>query len=118
MAWAAGLALVPLLAATCAAGCRRHVGPRPLFEGSRYTTPQRDAAVLRGLDFIYDTALDGDNFEEYASDYLWCFGSIAVTTSNRELENRAMFYGRELGWRLHAYVTDVCSVEPESSGRV
>jgi hypothetical protein len=56
----------------------------------------RREAVLRGLRFIYRNALEGDNFEEWGGDYLWCFHCIASTSADGELRALA----REMGGTL------------------
>lgn len=74
---------------------------KPLWPGSSFTTAQRNQAVARGLDFIYRTAAPEKSFEEYASDYLWCFYTIAEATTDPGTRRRALEYGRELArrWR-------------------
>jgi hypothetical protein len=53
-------------------------------------------AVLRGLRFIYRSSLEGDNFEDWGGDYLWCFHCIASTSADSELRALA----REMGATL------------------
>ena len=57
---------------------------------------KRKEAVLRGLRFIYQNSLEGDNFEEWGGDYLWCFHCIASTSPDVELRALA----REMGATL------------------
>jgi hypothetical protein len=57
---------------------------------------KRKEAVLRGLRFIYRNSLEGDNFEDWGGDYLWCFHSIASTSADGELRALA----REMGAAL------------------
>jgi hypothetical protein len=57
---------------------------------------KRKEAVLRGLRFIYRNCLEGDNFEDWGGDYLWCFHSIASTSADGELRALA----REMGAAL------------------
>lgn len=85
-----------------AAGCGTGDAKAPLFAGSQYTREERDLAVYRGLRFIYETAADETAFRLYASDYLWCFFSVAATTSDRELRHRALIMGRDLAERWRA----------------
>lgn len=73
----------------------RPVGPvAPRFD--------RDEAIRRGLRFIYATATNPKNFEQYGHDYLWCFYGIAATSSDRELSCRAERMGQERArqWRI------------------
>ena len=57
---------------------------------------KRKEAVLRGLRFIYRNSLEGDNFEDWGGDYLWCFHCIASTSADGELRALA----REMGAAL------------------
>lgn len=81
--------------------------PRPLWPGSPFTEQQRSRALARGLAFIYRTALDPANFQQYGSDYLWCFYEIAATSADRDLraQAEAMGHERAIVWRReHAHV--------------
>jgi hypothetical protein len=57
---------------------------------------QRKDAVLRGLQFIYRNSLEGENFEDWGGDYLWCFHCVASTSADAELRAVA----REMGTSL------------------
>src|SRR4029077_3046858 len=57
---------------------------------------KRREAVLRGLRFIYQNALEGDNFEDWGGDYLWCFHCVASTSADAQLGAVA----REMGTSL------------------
>jgi hypothetical protein len=61
----------------------------------------RKETVLRGLRFIYQHAQEGDNFEEWGGDYLWCFHCISSTSEDRELCDLAREMGATLArkWR-------------------
>lgn len=61
----------------------------------------RKLAIDRGLDFIYQTACQQENFDEYGFDYLGCFHCLASTSKDRKLRQRARELGREraLKWR-------------------
>ncbi|HYJ88817.1 MAG TPA: hypothetical protein VEW46_22325 [Pyrinomonadaceae bacterium] len=61
----------------------------------------RNAAIRRGLEFIYRTACDPQNFEMYGHDYLGCFHCIASTSKDVNLRRVARKMGREraLQWR-------------------
>jgi hypothetical protein len=80
---------------------RAAVGARPLWPGSRFTAAERARAIRRGLDFIYQTALDQSNFEFYGSDYLWCFYTIGESVSDTALRAAAHRMGVERArhWR-------------------
>ena len=56
---------------------------------------QREAC-FRGLHFIHRHSLEGENFEDWDGDYLWCFYCISATSADLELSALA----RELGTRL------------------
>ncbi|HKP38208.1 MAG TPA: hypothetical protein VJT71_15220 [Pyrinomonadaceae bacterium] len=61
----------------------------------------RKHAIKRGLDFIYRTACDPENFGTYGFDYLGCFHCIASTSKDPKLRRTAREMGREraLHWR-------------------
>ena len=73
----------------------------PLWPGARYTIAQRDAALERGLAFIYHTASDPAVFADWGHDLLWCFYSISATAKNPKLAAmaRKMGHERALEWR-------------------
>jgi hypothetical protein len=82
--------------------------PKPgkaLWPGSRFTLEQRDQAIMRGLDFLYNQiARDPDAFVHWGHDLLFAFGNIAATSSDPALQQRARDMGHEraLEWnRLH-----------------
>jgi len=91
------------------ARARAHARPppaptRPLWPGARFTEAERRRAVMRGLRFIYRTSLIEENFEQYGSDYLWCFYTVAEATGDARLraEARRMGLERARRWRqLH-----------------
>jgi hypothetical protein len=77
---------------------------RPLWQGSQFTEADRARAVRRGLEFIYRTALDEDNFRLYGSDYLWCFYTVGESVSDPAVRRAARRMGVErarLWQRLH-----------------
>jgi hypothetical protein len=61
----------------------------------------RDEAIFRGLEVIYRTARDPDNFGVYGYDYTFCLHWIASTSSDRALrrEARAMAVECARRWR-------------------
>jgi hypothetical protein len=69
--------------------------------GYTWAVTSRQEAVLRGLRFLYRHSLEGENFEDWGGDYLWCFHSIASTSADSELSALARTMGREsaLKWR-------------------
>jgi hypothetical protein len=73
----------------------------PLWPGARYTIADRDAAVERGLNFVYRTASDPAVFADWGHDLLWCFYSISATAKNPKLRETALKMGHEraLEWR-------------------
>ncbi|HWT03281.1 MAG TPA: hypothetical protein VN256_23715 [Pyrinomonadaceae bacterium] len=74
---------------------------RALWPGSRFTEADRRRAVMRGLDFIYRTALDPANFEDYGHDYLWCFYSLSAAVRDPAARRAARRMGVERArfWR-------------------
>lgn len=72
-----------------------------IWPGSRWTEADRARAVRRGLRFIYRTSRVRDNFEEYGSDYLWCFYSLGNAVSDEAVQRMALRMGRERArlWR-------------------
>src|SRR5258708_4902107 len=74
----------------------------PLWPGSRFTDEERNRALYRGLKFIYRTSLKHNNFDEYGSDYLWCFYTLSVTVKDERLRQMAREMGAERAarWRL------------------
>jgi hypothetical protein len=57
--------------------------------------------LRRGLRFIYRTALDEENFEDYGSDFLWCFYSVGASVSDAGVRRMAWRMGLERArrWR-------------------
>jgi hypothetical protein len=68
---------------------------------SNLVNAKRDLAIKRGLEFIYRTACDPENFALYGYDYLFCFRCIASTSKPGELRGTALHLGRKLTrrWR-------------------
>jgi hypothetical protein len=69
-------------------GCTPY-GSAPLWPGSKYTEADRTKAMLRALDFIDRSASVPGNFQAQASDYVYCFYSIAATARDPELRAAA-----------------------------
>jgi hypothetical protein len=85
----------------------RAVSAKPLWPGARYSEEQRMRAIVRGLRFIYATAVKQKNFAEYGDDYLWCFHTISNTAADPMLKRMARKMGEERAkaWRrLHPRV--------------
>ena len=84
-----------------AAAFRQKTLNRPLWPGSRFTEADRQRAVLRGLRFIYRTALVRKNFEDYGQDYLWCFYTLSVAVRDASVRQMARRMGLERArvWR-------------------
>jgi hypothetical protein len=74
---------------------------RPLWPGSSFTEADRRRAILRGLRFIYRTALQRKNFDDYGQDYLWCFYTLSAAVRDREVRRTARRMGLERArfWR-------------------
>ncbi len=74
---------------------------RPLWPGSSLTEADRRRAILRGLNFIYRTARQRKNFEDYGQDYLWCFYTLSAAVRDREVRRTARRMGLERArfWR-------------------
>jgi hypothetical protein len=65
------------------------------------TEKERRQAIDRGLDFVYRTACDPENFEMYGHDFLGCFSCIESTSKDLILRRTARSMGRERAryWR-------------------
>jgi hypothetical protein len=75
---------------------------------------ERDLAIKRGLEFIYRTACDPENFALYGHDYLGCFSCIASTSRDPGLRRQAARMGRERArrWRKkHATISADCEAD-------
>ena len=74
---------------------------RPLWPGSRFTEEDRERAVLRGLYFIYRTALVRRNFRDYGPDYIWCFYTLSAAFKDERARTLARRMGLERArlWR-------------------
>jgi hypothetical protein len=62
----------------------------------------RDEAITRGLEFIYRTARDPDNFSVYGFDYTFCLHWIAATSRDAALRRAARTMAVECArrWRV------------------
>ncbi len=60
-----------------------------------YTQLDRRRAIQRGVNFVYRTACDAENFEAYGFDYLSFFSCIALTSKDECLRKTAMNMGQE-----------------------
>jgi hypothetical protein len=62
---------------------------------------QKREAIQRGMEFMYGTACDPQNFETYGYDYLSSFHDIAATSKDEKLRRTALQMGRERAqhWR-------------------
>ncbi len=90
----ASLVLVAMAIGVVAAG--RPGRGTPLWPSARYNREERDRAILRGLNFIYDSiARNPGHFREYGHDLPSAFSNIAGTSENRELRRRAWNMGHE-----------------------
>ena len=80
--------LSAVLVAILLTGCAAPSSP-PLWPGSKYTEADRIKAMLRALDYIDRSARTPANFDGQASEYLYCFYSIAATAKEPELREAA-----------------------------
>ena len=83
--------------------------PTPFSKMALNQFIQRDLAVRRGLQFIYQTACNPENFALYGYDYLFCFSCISSTSKDAQLKRTALNLGRSLArrWRSeHPAVPD------------
>src|SRR4029077_19797061 len=68
--------------------------------GSKYTEADRTRALLRALEFLHRSSSSPNNFDAWASDYLFCFYEISSTARNPELRAEAtrLARGHENKW--------------------
>ena len=74
------------------AGCLRQASASadaPLWPGSRFSEGDRSRAMMRALAFVEHSASDTANFKAQASDYVYCFYSIATTARDARLRAEA-----------------------------
>lgn len=62
---------------------------------------ERKRAIKRGIEFVYHTACQPENFELYGFDYLCCFDCIASTSKDHDVRRLARNMGQERArqWR-------------------
>ncbi len=75
---------------------------------------QRRRAIERGLEFIYQTACQPENFAIYGYDYLCCFNCVESTSNDTNLRRTALRMGQERAryWRRqHAQITPDSSAD-------
>ncbi|HEX8845796.1 MAG TPA: hypothetical protein VF791_14180 [Pyrinomonadaceae bacterium] len=67
----------------------------------QFKTKERELAIKRGLEFIYQIACDREHFAEYGHDLLNCFYFISTTSRDPALRRTAREMGRERArvWR-------------------
>jgi hypothetical protein len=68
---------------------------------------KRSAAIKRGLEFIYRTARNRENFEVYGHDYICCFHCIASTSKDPALRRIAKGMGQERARKWRKLNSDV-----------
>src|SRR5882672_5349934 len=96
---AAGAVLICAAAWMAAVGAP---GGTPLWPGAKYTVQQRDRAIHRGMDFLYNqVARNPKDFADWGHDLLGAFDNIAETSLNPDLRREALNMGRERAreWR-------------------
>ena len=76
-------------------------GPKPLWQGGHFTEQDRDAAIERGLQFIYRIASNPEYFSRLGHDMVFCFYTISNTAKNPKLREMARRMGEERArqWR-------------------
>jgi hypothetical protein len=87
---------------------QRKTRGRALWPNSSFTEVDRKRAILRGLQFIYRTALQQKNFEDYGQDYLWCFYTLSAAVLDVDARRMARRMGMERArfWRrTHRFVS-------------
>jgi hypothetical protein len=84
---------------------------KALWPGARFTEAARRRAIMRGLKFIYRTALKRRNFADYGQDYLWCFYSLSAAVKDMDVRRTAHLMGRE---RARAWRRMHHSVSPDA----
>jgi hypothetical protein len=62
---------------------------------------ERRRAIQRGMEFVYRTACEPENFDVYGFDYLFCFNWIFSTSKDKYLRDMALEMGQERArfWR-------------------
>lgn len=76
-------------------------GSGHLWSSQHYILQDRDAAVERGLQFIYKVASNPAYFSRWGPDLMFCFYTISSTAKNPKLREMALTMGRERArqWR-------------------
>ncbi|HEY6250646.1 MAG TPA: zinc-ribbon domain-containing protein [Candidatus Angelobacter sp.] len=82
-----------------------------LWPGAHYTDQDRNAALERGLQFMYKVASNQEYFSRWGSDLMFCFYTISNTARNQQLREMARKMGQERArqWRreqMHVPVDD------------
>ena len=95
LTWTALFAVLALSAPT-------DTGPKRLWPGAHFTEQDRDAAIERGLQFIYRMASNPEYFAHLGHDMVFCFYTMANTAKNPKLREMARRMGEERArqWRL------------------
>src|SRR5579864_4295943 len=88
-------------------------GTKALWPAAHYTNQDRDAAVERGLRFIYKLASNPDYFSRWGSDLLFCFYSISNTARNQKLRELARHMGQERARQWRREQTQVPANDPD-----
>lgn len=101
-----------LLASIILHGCAKQ--PVTLWPGTKYTAADKTEAMLKGIQFIYDSSLDPENFKKFGEDYLWCYYSLGAATANPKFKETCLRMGQERAklWRqLNQRVPDDADVD-------
>jgi hypothetical protein len=97
----AAAAILAAVAAACALFAPARPADAPLWPGSAFTARDRDAAVVRGLQYLGSAARDPAVFSDYGPDLTGAFYLIATTSARARLRALAWDLGRERAaeWR-------------------
>ncbi|HEY6351966.1 MAG TPA: hypothetical protein VI636_21435 [Candidatus Angelobacter sp.] len=87
---------------------------KALWPGARYTNHDRDAAVERGLRFIYKIASNPAYFSRWGPDLLFCFYSISNTAKEEKLRDLARRMGQERAQQWRSEQTHVPANDPDA----
>lgn len=78
-----------------------------------YTEQDRDAAVERGLQFMYKVASNPQYFSRWGPDLMFCFYTISSTARNERLREMALRMGQELATQWRRERTNIPAGNPD-----
>ena len=88
-------------------------GSHPVPSRPHYTQQDRDAAVERGLQFIYKLASNPEYFSRWGPDLMFCFYTISSTAKNQKLREMALTMGQERARQWRRNSTAVPTDDPD-----